>query len=64
MSHDEHRTIDFFAEDALPAPRVTPPTPSASLLSTLSSTHTHKRWEASRTPTSCCATEAGRTWPF
>ncbi|MFE6805152.1 aminotransferase [Streptomyces sp. NPDC057681] len=24
MSHDEHRTIDFFTEDALPAPRVTP----------------------------------------
>ncbi|MFD0515799.1 hypothetical protein ACFQ0Q_46435 [Streptomyces aureus] len=23
MSHDEHRTIDFFTEDALPAPRVT-----------------------------------------
>ncbi|MEE1768306.1 aminotransferase [Streptomyces sp. JV185] len=24
MPHDEYRTIDFFAEDALPAPRVTP----------------------------------------
>ncbi|MER5208964.1 aminotransferase [Streptomyces sp. NPDC002825] len=24
MPHDAHRTIDFFAEDALPAPRVTP----------------------------------------
>ncbi|AQA09425.1 aminotransferase [Streptomyces malaysiensis] len=24
MSHDEYRTIDFFAQDALPAPRVSP----------------------------------------
>ncbi|MFF0387641.1 aminotransferase [Kitasatospora sp. NPDC004615] len=24
MSHPEHRTVDFFAEDALPVPRITP----------------------------------------